>query len=143
MTFFAPWYCRCRAACRVSGRSTGVEVTWLFCTEHLVPDSQHACAPEDSTVAQSRQTMNCGAHTYVGFLLVLTFAPRYVRASCPPRRSFHRAVSAFLFFSQTSLAILAYFQDELQTGTLDDCMAVLSSSTTTHFQAMQVKHFLA
>ncbi|PHJ17716.1 tbc domain-containing protein [Cystoisospora suis] len=48
---------------------------------------------------------------------------------------------AILF--QTSLAILAYFQDELQTGTLDGCMAVLSSSTTTHFQAMQAEKFLA
>ncbi|PFH33804.1 hypothetical protein BESB_080200 [Besnoitia besnoiti] len=44
---------------------------------------------------------------------------------------------------QTSLAILAYFQDELENGTLENCMAIVSSSTTTHFQAMDENRFFS
>ncbi|KYK69108.1 TBC domain-containing protein [Toxoplasma gondii TgCatPRC2] len=44
---------------------------------------------------------------------------------------------------QASLAILSYFHDELLGGSMDECMAVLSSSTTTHFQAMELDRFFA
>ncbi|OEH77275.1 TBC domain-containing protein [Cyclospora cayetanensis] len=37
----------------------------------------------------------------------------------------------------TSLAIVSYFHQELQEGSLDECMAILSPSTTTRFQAIQ------
>ncbi|KAL8438394.1 hypothetical protein ACSSS7_000243 [Eimeria intestinalis] len=42
----------------------------------------------------------------------------------------------------TSLAIVSYFREELEVGTLDECMAILSPSTTTRFQAIQADKFL-
>ncbi|KAL8455529.1 hypothetical protein Emag_000658 [Eimeria magna] len=38
---------------------------------------------------------------------------------------------------QTSLAIVSYFREELEVGSLDECMTILSPSTTTRFQAIQ------
>ncbi|KAL8427120.1 hypothetical protein Efla_001401 [Eimeria flavescens] len=43
---------------------------------------------------------------------------------------------------QTSLAIISYFHEELEVGSLDECMAILSPSTTTRFQAIQTDKFL-
>ncbi|KAL8272636.1 hypothetical protein Esti_003424 [Eimeria stiedai] len=43
---------------------------------------------------------------------------------------------------QTSLAIVSYFREELEVGSLDECMAILSPSTTTRFQAIQTDKFL-
>ncbi|XP_026189998.1 uncharacterized protein LOC34622363 [Cyclospora cayetanensis] len=43
---------------------------------------------------------------------------------------------------QTSLAIVSYFHQELQEGSLDECMAILSPSTTTRFQAIQTDKFI-